>query len=84
MVARFEYERLDAELHGKQLGDSIAVPEDDEDSTAVQSALQGKAEALKRAAREQVCEHYDHLEERCVYGCVDWYQYPQHEPRPSL
>jgi len=85
MVARFEVERVSAELRAKHLGDSVAVPEDEElDSSAVQAALRGNAEALKRAARDQVREHYDHLEACCVYGCVDWYQYPDGEPRSAI
>lgn len=78
MVARFEFEPGGAELRAKHRGDSFAVPEEEEllENGAL---LRGNAEALKRAARDQVGEHYDHLEERSVYGCVDWYQYPEGE-----
>jgi hypothetical protein len=78
MVARFVFE--DAELRARHSGDSFAIPEEEElENGAVQAALRGNAEALKRAARDQVTEHYSHLEQRCVYGCVDWYQYPEGE-----
>jgi hypothetical protein len=43
-------------------------------------------EALKEAARAGVAERYAQIEDRSVYGCVDWYLYPQErraEPRPG-
>lgn len=82
MVARFEPEPLSIAQHR---GDSFAVPEDEElENGAVQAAVRGNAEALKRAACDRVGEHYDHLEERSVYGCVDWYQYSDGEQSPSI
>jgi hypothetical protein len=34
------------------------------------------ADALKAAARAGVAERWERIEDRCMFGCVDWYLYP--------
>jgi hypothetical protein len=43
----------------------------------------GSAEALKKAARAGVTDRWERIEDSCMYGCVDWYLYPE-EPRDRL
>jgi hypothetical protein len=38
------------------------------------------AEALKRAAREGSPSRWERIEECSMYGCVDWYLYPEERP----
>jgi hypothetical protein len=81
MASTGEYERVGGLR--TQRGDSIAVPDEVEDDAASGfaevSGRAGSAEALKRAARDGVTERWERIEDRSMYGCVDWYLYPDEQ-----
>jgi hypothetical protein len=81
MAGTGEHERV-AGLY-TQRGDSLAVPDEVEEDAVngfvEVSGRAGSAEALKRAARDGVTERWERIEDRSMYGCVDWYLYPEEQ-----
>lgn len=79
MIAGAGEHRVGAELTSVQRGDSLSVPDEVEDgSVNGRMAFAGRtcgAEALKKAARDGVSSRWERIEDRCLVGCVDWYQY---------